>query len=225
MRLRSAGWALALFLVAASASAQGSYRTVELGDGLSVRRSSSIPCGYRGCAGGWAPTGFAFGSEQERLQRARVWALARGGRIVAAVESAVLYSDDRGLHWTEARLENASVSLFSFDRNGDLGAAVTDNGALLLSEDNGAHWRSRREGAGATVTGLGVLGRAVVLADSRGGVWVTSDGGTTLRELVAPAASTAGASPASVQVTPTAVVIQSGGQRLTVNRDGELQRN
>jgi hypothetical protein len=111
------------------------------------------------------------------------FARAQGPRIVAAVDNGVLYTDDRGAHWSLASWDGAqSPRALAFDPASDFGAAVGTNGTVWTTADRGRSWRTRRD-AGDTFVDVAVLGHVVAWTSARGLVQVSADGGTSVRTI------------------------------------------
>ncbi len=138
--------------------------------------AASDPYAYRGdgSRAGWID-----------LSRAYSFASARGGRIVAAMLRAMYYTDDLGATWHRARFESQQSALaLVFDGPTDFGAAVGTSGALWTTEDRGATWRLRRDGGADNLLYLAVgPDHTIVAAGQQGSVFVTFDGGTSVRVL------------------------------------------
>lgn len=159
--------------------------TVSLGSGVWAERYP-VPCGYPLVG----TTCFAWRLEglvaplPFSLSYANMFAAARGGRIVAAIRQGVVFTDDRGAHWRPSRWEAAQGPLsLAFDPGSDFGAAVGANGSLWTTDDRGETWRLRRDRSGQVLVDVAVVGRTVAFSDTHGGVWVSTDGGTSVRTL------------------------------------------
>jgi photosystem II stability/assembly factor-like uncharacterized protein len=83
-------------------------------------------------------------------QRGLVNALARAGtRVVAAGQRGhILYSDDQGAHWTQARVPVAVDLTAVFFADPRQGWAVGHDGVVLHSGDGGASWTRQLDGRG-----------------------------------------------------------------------------
>lgn len=84
-------------------------------------------------------------------ERSLVTGLARAGERIVAVgqRGHILYSDDRGAHWTQAGVPVAvdlTAVTFANARNG---WAVGHDGVVLRSGDGGATWTRQFDGAGS----------------------------------------------------------------------------
>jgi photosystem II stability/assembly factor-like uncharacterized protein len=170
----------------------------------------AVPCGaptYATSCIGWRLEGLAA-PLPAAMVRANMFAGARGGRLVAALPGAVAFSDDRGLHWREARWEGGEGPLsLAFDARSDFGVAVGTNGSVWTSEDRGETWRRRRDRSGQRLIDVAVVGRTIAFADEHGGVWVSPDGGTSVRTLAEHAEGTA----PTLQVRERALWVFLGG--------------
>lgn len=162
------------------------FETISLGPGVSVQQVRPA-CFRLPCPITWQPTGLEFGAQLPFLLRANTFALGPAGRIFAAVDQQLLYTDDRGQHWLRARWEaSASPNAMAFD--GLFGAAVSDSGVVATTEDGGLTWRGRRDSAGQRIVAVAVLAPStLVWADANGGLFASLDGGFTPRTLVEPA--------------------------------------
>lgn len=201
------GLALALFLAAPSGtSAQRAIEAidhVELGDGASVRRIVR-PCWYTVAAmcTWWQPEGtLSFGGVRD-LEVASAFARTPRGRVVAmvpglaqgyaapsdlgyAVTATVLYTDDLGATWQRGDWPDAHAHAlaFAFDPSTGAGVAVGQGGGIWTSDDGGVRWRNRRSSSGTVYVRAWVRGRAVVVEDDRGALWLSRDGGFALESL------------------------------------------
>lgn len=71
-------------------------------------------------------------------------------RIVAAGERGhILYSDDRGDSWVQARVPTTQMLTGVHFANAQRGWAVGHDGLILVSDDSGASWRVQRDGIAA----------------------------------------------------------------------------
>jgi photosystem II stability/assembly factor-like uncharacterized protein len=159
--------------------------TVTLAPGLTATRETAS-CGHPT----YAPTCFAWrvaglaAPLPSALASAHMFASARGGRVVAAHAGGVSFTDDRGAHWREARWESTYRPLsIAFDTGSDFGAAVGPNGSVWTTEDRGETWRLRRDRSGQVLVDVAVTGHTVAFSDAQGGVWISPDGGTSVRTL------------------------------------------
>ena len=105
----------------------------------------------------------------ERAERALVNGLAHAGtRIVAAGQRGhILYSDDRGAHWTQAKVPVSSdlVALsFATDRKG---WAVGHDGIVLHTEDGGASWTRQFDGVAAAKLVIAQSSNAQLVEEAR----------------------------------------------------------
>ncbi len=186
--------------------------TVTLAPGIVAERYPRS-CGYwqiygAGCAG-WRVSGMPV--PPDLLERATLFTAARGGRIVLAHANGLAFTDDRGAHWHTARWDSSHPPLsVAFDPSSDFGAAVGPNGNVWTTDDRGSTWRSRRDDAGRTLVDVAVLGRTLAFGDAQGGVWVSTDGGTSVRTLADPGAN-AGAGPPRITVHDRAIWVLVGG--------------
>lgn len=163
--------------------------TVDLGGGMRAHRvpvacSPTVPYGFLGnrCAS-WSTDGLAV---PPGLPVGAVYnfAAARGGRVAMATATGVWLTDDRGAHWSRARIEEQVVPLaLAFDADSDFGAAVGPVGTVWTTDDRGLTWRTRRDRAGPPLVDVVVTGRTVAFSDAAGGVWVSADGGFGVRTL------------------------------------------
>ncbi|MES2126364.1 MAG: YCF48-related protein [Pseudomonadota bacterium] len=104
-----------------------------------------------------------------RAERALVNGLAHAGtRIVAAGQRGhILYSDDRGAHWTQAKVPVSSdlVALsFATERKG---WAVGHDGIVLHSEDGGASWTRQLDGRAAAKLVIAQSSNAQLVEEAR----------------------------------------------------------
>lgn len=111
-----------------------------------------------------------------------------GARLVAVGDRGhILFSDDQGNSWTQARVPVSVMLTSVYFANAQEGWAVGHQGVILYSSDAGAHWRLQRvdKGSNSEKAGAPLLG--VWFADNRNGYavgaygyfLVTHDGGTT----------------------------------------------
>ncbi len=106
-----------------------------------------------------------------------------GERIFAAIDSGLVFTDDRGGHWSVARWDGAqSPRAMAFDEASGFGAAVGTSGTVWTSSDRGQTWRTRRD-VGDMLVDVAVLGRVVAWSSVRGMVQVSADGGTSVRTI------------------------------------------
>jgi photosystem II stability/assembly factor-like uncharacterized protein len=84
-------------------------------------------------------------------ERGLVNGLARAGARVVAVgqRGHILYSDDQGAHWTQARVPVAADLTAVFFADAKLGWAVGHDGVVLHSVDGGASWTRQLDGRNA----------------------------------------------------------------------------
>lgn len=107
-----------------------------------------------------------------------------GGRVFAAIDSGLVFTDDRGAQWSRASWDGAqSPRAMAFDEASGFGAAVGTNGTVWTSTDRGQSWRTRRD-VGDTFVDVAVLGRVLAWSSARGMVQVSADGGTSVRTIV-----------------------------------------
>lgn len=111
-----------------------------------------------------------------------------GARLVAVGDRGhILFSDDQGNNWTQAKVPVSVMLTSVYFANAQEGWAVGHQGVILYSSDAGAHWRLQRvdKGSNSEKAGAPLLG--VWFADNRNGYavgaygyfLVTHDGGTT----------------------------------------------
>lgn len=200
---------------------------VVLGQGVYADRVTA-PCMYTtvlttGCFA-WTAEGFAlpppgFGT------RVNMLAATPRGRIVAALEAGgIAFTDDRGATWYRGRSEGMSPSprALAFDERSDFGAALGANGTLWTTDDGGARWRTRRDGGlGGDLVDVAVAGHTVVVRDALGGVWVSTDGGTSVRTLQSRARD---AMPVLGPYGGAVWIGLDGGQWWRAGRDGSVER-
>lgn len=162
--------------------------TLDLGDGVRVHRVP-VPCGgvfYYGGGGRcaqWTTEGLRVPPDLP-VGAVHMFAAARGGRIAMATAVGLYLSDDRGLRWFRARIDEPVQPLaLAFDPGSDFGAAVGPNGTVWTTDDRGLTWRTRRDRAGPPLVDVIVTGRTVAFSDARGGVWVSNDGGFGVRTI------------------------------------------
>lgn len=73
-----------------------------------------------------------------------------GSRLVAVGERGhILYSEDSGESWTQAKVPTTAMLTRVFFANADTGWAVGHDGNILLSRDGGVHWELQRDGVSA----------------------------------------------------------------------------
>lgn len=163
------------------------------------RWQPGVPCSFQG----WRPVGFVFGTRPD-LARALTFSGDGRGRILAATERDVLYSDNRGLSWQRAAFNGITrPQLLAMEPETRFGVALAD-GAVHVTEDGGASWRFVREIPSRRLTQAVVLGRNALLTDGNG-VWALVNGGELLVLSEAGANSAQGAPP-QLQVTEGALV-------------------
>ncbi len=200
---------------------------VVLGEGVYADRVPA-PCVYStvytpGCFS-WVPEGFALPPPSMGTRVNMLAATARG-RIVAALEGGgMAFTDDRGTTWHRARMDGMMPSprTLAFDDRSDFGAAVGVGGTLWTTDDGGARWRVRRDGGlGGDLVDVAVVGHTVALTDAVGGVWVSTNGGGSVRTLATRARD---AMPV-LGVHGGAVWIRmEGGRWWRAGRDGSVER-
>lgn len=115
--------------------------------------------------------------------------LARAGTRLVAVgdRGHILYSDDQGKTWTQARVPVAVMLTSVYFPSARQGWAVGHNGVILFSSDAGANWRLQRADRGSNSEKAGAPLLSVWFADNQNGYAVgaygyflaTHDGGTT----------------------------------------------
>lgn len=72
---------------------------------------------------------------------------AAGPRVVAAGERGhILYSDDQGRSWQQARVPTTQMLTAVYFIDGQRGWAVGHDGLILVSDDGGEEWRVQRDG-------------------------------------------------------------------------------
>ena len=72
---------------------------------------------------------------------------AAGSRLVAVGERGhILYSDDRGRDWLQARVPTTQMLTSVFFIDGKHGWAAGHDGLILASDDGGENWRVQRDG-------------------------------------------------------------------------------
>ena len=226
--MRPTGWALVGATVLFSGQALGvgwgtSPVDIPLGEGASAHREP-VRCfnvyAYRpGCTmwhltGVEAPTGpYAF--------QVHMYALGPAGRIFAAVDSGVLYTDDRGAHWSRASWDGAqSPRSLAFDTATGFGAAVGTFGTVWTTTDGGANWRTRRDD-GDLFVDVAVLGRVVAWTSAVGVVQVSADGGTSVRTI---SERSRGPLPVMVTYQGNIWIRVESGRWWRVDRDGAAER-
>jgi len=147
-----------------------------------------VPCGMTGVYGtgrcaAWRAEGLAIPGDLP-VGSVHNFARARGGRIAMATAVGLWITDDRGGRWSRARIDEAVMPLaLAFDDASDFGAAVGPNGTVWTTDDRGSTWRSRRDRVGPSLVDVVVTGRTVAFSDAVGGVWVSGDGGFSVRTL------------------------------------------
>ncbi|TAK31568.1 MAG: hypothetical protein EPO40_05325 [Myxococcaceae bacterium] len=106
-----------------------------------------------------------------------------GARIFAALDDGVVFTDDRGAHWSRASWDGSQAPrAMAFDDASGFGAAVGTNGTVWTTTDRGQSWRTRRD-VGDVLVDVAVLGHVVAWTSIRGLVQVSADGGTSVRTL------------------------------------------
>lgn len=227
--MRPIAWAFlgACFLSAAPALAVGwgtSAVDIPLGDGIVARREPMLAPnpwnGFLARSVTWRLEGLAPPPEVATFA---IHMFARGpdGRIFAAVDGGLLYTDDRGARWTHARWDGAqSPRALAFDAATGFGAAVGTNGTVWTSSDRGQTWRTRRD-VGDTLVDVTVLGHVVAWTSIRGLVQVSADGGTSVRTV-----SERARGPMPVMATHEAQIWirVDGAQWWRVDREGAVER-
>lgn len=174
------------------------------------RWQPGVPCVLQG----WRPVGFVFGARPD-LARALTFSGDGRGRILAATERDVLYSDNRGLSWQRAAWNGViRPQLIAMEPETRFGVALAE-GAVHVTDDGGASWRFVREIPSRRLTQAVVLGRNAMLTDGSG-VWalVNASELTALSEVSASAVI--GTASAQLQITDGALVAS--------DRDGRAWR-
>jgi photosystem II stability/assembly factor-like uncharacterized protein len=179
----------------------------------------------------WVPLGFRFDAQPELALASTFARVPRTGRIVAARGTAqpwasplgastaygrdyVLYTDDLGASWQTARWRWwTAPRAIAFDAGSTFGVAAGDGGYVWNTEDGGATWVDRRDASGQTFEAAWVIGRACVLRDAAGVVWVSRDGGFVLERLT-------GDPSARIEQAEGAIVVRAGRETLRVTREG-----
>lgn len=213
---------LTLAPIAAHAVAWGNTAvTIDLGGGMHASRTPGRCVTGRvvvpGCAV-WHLDGVAPPPVASMLSIA-MFAASRG-RVFAAVDAGVLFTDDRGEHWQAAAWDGPhQPRALAFDPRGDYGVAVGTNGTVWTTDDHGLSWRLRRDGSFSTFIDVAVLGDAMVFTDTAGGVWVSHDRATSLRTV----ADVARGPMPTLTVDAAAIWVRIEGARwVRVSRDGEV---
>lgn len=182
-------------LITASAWSLGwgtSPADVTLGPGISAHREPAPLYGIHGLVQRshlvtWSVRGMTppveFGTTQ-------VYSFANtGDRIFAAIDSGLVFTDDRGAHWSQSRWDGSqSPRAMAFDEATGFGAAVGTNGTVWTTDDRGRTWRTRRD-VGDMLVDVALLGRVVAWSSVRGLVQVSADGGTSVRTIAERARS------------------------------------
>jgi photosystem II stability/assembly factor-like uncharacterized protein len=177
------------FVLAHRAHGQWSVpERIDLGGGLAVERlCAPASVRARSCLG-WTPTGFVFGDAARWLTLARTFArVPATGRIIAAPERPtdattpdapprLLRSDDRGAHWVEIPWSGGAPHLFAFDATSRDGVAAGEAGHVWTTHDAGDHWTDHG-GDTRVWTQLAIAAGEIVMVDSSGNVFRSSDGG------------------------------------------------
>jgi photosystem II stability/assembly factor-like uncharacterized protein len=163
-------------------------------------------------------------SGNQDLLRAFDFAVSRSTRIVAAIPGGLLFTDDLGQRWQPIRWDySASPHAIAFDLNTDFGVAVGENGSVWTTDDGALTWRSRRDDAGIDLIRVCVLGRIVAIGSSEGSVWISADGGTSVR-LVVRGDSTTGGSIPSIAIEGHAIRIRRNlHEQWRVGSDGVVE--
>ena len=227
--MRTTAWAIvgACCLCSTPALAIGwgtSPADVALGDGLVAHREPVLATnpwnGYLAGVVTWRLVGLApppgVGATQIHN-----FALGRGGRVFAAVDDGVLYTDDRGARWVRASWDGAqSPRALAFDAATGFGAAVGTNGTVWTTSDSGQSWRTRRD-VGDTLVDVAVLGGVVAWTSSRGLVQVSADGGTSVRTVCERAR---GPMPVMASHDGLLWIRIDGARWWRVDRDGAVER-
>ena len=73
-------------------------------------------------------------------------AAAGNRRVVAGERGHILYSDDNGSHWQQARVPTIQMLTALYFADDHYGWAVGHDGLILASDDGGASWRIQRDG-------------------------------------------------------------------------------
>lgn len=207
----------------------GAPTRVRLGAGVYADRVAS-PCPFvlaygvvaMGCFA-WMPVGFELPPPQLGA-RVNMLASTASGRIVAALEhGGIVYTDDRGASWLQARVEGAaSPRSLAFDDRGQMGAAVGTGGAWWWTDDDGASWRLRRDGGPVSdYVDVVVAGQSVMVSDASGGVYVSLDGGSSVRSL---ASRVRAAMPVMSTAEGAVWVRIEGREWWRASREGSLER-
>ncbi|HQX89730.1 MAG TPA: YCF48-related protein [Moraxellaceae bacterium] len=145
-----------------------------------------------------------------------------GKRLVAVGERGhILYSDDQGKTWVQAKVPvSAMLTGLSFP-NAQEGWAVGHSGVILYTSDAGATWRLQRSDKSATDEKAGVPLMDVWFADNVTGFAVgaygyflkTTDGGTTWSDVSASIDNPDEAHLNAVMGIPGTTTILVGGER------------
>lgn len=172
-------------------------RRIDLGGGASVERSC-----WRGARGGltcqsWTPTGFVFGDATRALGDARTFVrLPATGRLLAISGPVtgwpprLLRSDDGGGHWVQIPWQDGAWPwMFAFDHRSSEGVAIGDAGHVWSTSDGGLHWTDHG-GDARTWISVAIAHGVIVLVDSMGGTFRSSDGGFTRERLPTEGATT-----------------------------------
>ena len=194
----SATAALGLLMAVVSlARAQATMaRRMDLGGGLAVERQCWRGRDSSTCRA-WTPTGFVFGNAARALEDARTFVrVPSSGRLIALSGPVtgwpprLLASGDGGAHWNDLHWEGGPLpSAFAFDNHSADGVAVGDAGHVWSTRDGGAHWIDH--GGDARVwTSVAIAHGAIVLVDSSGNTFRSSDGGFTRERLPTEGATT-----------------------------------
>ncbi len=109
----------------------------------------------------------------------------------------------------------------AFDPRSDFGVAVGTSGAVWTSEDAGVHWANHRDSVGDTLVSVVVLDRVFAMASSAGRVWVSSDGGISVRVVADPTSDGQVGEPV-LWVAGGAIWIRATGRLWSVDGDGDL---
>lgn len=184
-------WLLLALFVATPVAAQAVVRTIDLGDGISVRAETSSVCALRfGPCTTWHAVGLDI-ARMDGLLVARTFArVPNSPRILASVPhrgsfyrtAGLLYTDDAGANWQAAAWPSANAaSAIAFDETGALGVAVGPSESVWITTDRGARWIERTSSAGLEYVDVRVLGQAIVIVDSGRTAHRTRDRGFSLQ--------------------------------------------
>ncbi len=144
-----------------------------------------------------------------------------GERVFAAIDSGLVFTDDRGGHWSAARWDGSqSPRAMAFDDASGFGATVGTNGTVWTSNDRGQTWRTRRD-VGDMLVDVAVLGRVVAWSSVRGMVQVSADGGTSVRTIAERARA---AMPVMTTYQDNLWIRVDGASWWRVDREGSIAR-